>query len=317
MQWHILGTGAIGCLLATHLRQAGHEAHLLLRSSQHLRRFDSSILYDTHGTSTRVQGVTASALDVRDDTPIANLIVATKAHHTAAALQQLAPRLSCGSAIFLLQNGMGVYEEVAGLWSDASKQPMMWTGVVRHAVERVAPFHIVHHSGWEDPMGGMMLGHRNDEKSEAADALAALPRMNAHILPWHELHRRMLNKLVVNACINPVATILQCKNGRLASAPGITLMNQICNEAHAVLADQFSDQTPETLAKMVIDTVHITATNTCSMRQDMLANVPTEIDYINGYLCNEAQKKGIDTPVNRTLVNLIHAQEAIFMQKKQ
>lgn len=41
--WHILGVGAMGQLFAHHLRQAGVEVTLLLRSAEALRTFDGNI----------------------------------------------------------------------------------------------------------------------------------------------------------------------------------------------------------------------------------------------------------------------------------
>ena len=55
---------------------------------------------------------------------------------------------------------------------------------------------------------------------------------------------------------------------------------------------------PDTVAGVIA----ATAANRSSMLQDMEAGRPTEIDYINGYLLQVADRHGIEAPRNRELV---------------
>jgi 2-dehydropantoate 2-reductase len=48
------------------------------------------------------------------------------------------------------------------------------------------------------------------------------------------------------------------------------------------------------------------------MLQDVKAKQKTEIDYINGYLCNLAKARGVNAPTNLELVDLIHAKEKLY-----
>ena len=47
------------------------------------------------------------------------------------------------------------------------------------------------------------------------------------------------------------------------------------------------------------------------MLQDVLRGVPTEIDYINGFVIGNAKKANIQSPINSLIYNLIKGQEKI------
>ncbi|ORX45464.1 hypothetical protein DM01DRAFT_1339974 [Hesseltinella vesiculosa] len=222
---------------------------------------------------------------------------------------------------------MGVYEELCdAYWPEPSlDRPQLWNGVIRHAVQRVSPFHIIQHSGWDDPLGGLMMGLRESgektlkPRSPMSAALEDIPDMNAITMPWNDLYTRMLHKLVVNASINPLGALLECKNGRLTynNPAGVRMLRQICKEAYAVLQhDLPPSESANTLADIVLKTVEITTTNTCSMLQDCQARLPTEIDYINGYLCRLAKERNLDAPTNQFIVDLVHTKEKLYMASK-
>lgn len=65
--------------------------------------------------------------------PIDSLIVCTKTQSTAAAIEGLQARLSTESVITLLQNGMGVYDELCSkIWPDPITRPNFVLGTTTH-----------------------------------------------------------------------------------------------------------------------------------------------------------------------------------------
>ncbi|KAI8336293.1 ketopantoate reductase PanE/ApbA C terminal-domain-containing protein [Chlamydoabsidia padenii] len=335
MQWNILGTGAIGCLIASQLRLQQHKVNLILRSPEHLKDFESrknTITYQSQGKTTKVEGFTATVMGDNNNNKynsnkaickIENLVVATKAHHTAASVGTVVKQIGSESSVLLLQNGMGIAEELeTKYWPTQQDQPRVLVGVNRHAVERIAPYHIVHHSGWNDPEGGLMMGEffRNrltkDENRPLGleQALCDISSLQAITLSWADLRVRMLKKLVVNASINPLASILGTKNSGLANGNthAINIMRRVCTEAKDVLGDDLPGETATSLTDMVIATCHHCGENLCSMYQDVKSKQKTEIDYINGYLCNLAKARGVKVPTITELVDLIHAKEKLY-----
>jgi 2-dehydropantoate 2-reductase len=51
------------------------------------------------------------------------------------------------------------------------------------------------------------------------------------------------------------------------------------------------------------------------MLQDFQKNRPTEIDFINGAVVNEAHKLGISVPVNETVTRIIRTLDILHAQK--
>ncbi|CDH57812.1 2-dehydropantoate 2-reductase [Lichtheimia corymbifera JMRC:FSU:9682] len=323
MRFHILGTGAIGCHVASVLRPR-HPITLLLRSNAAVKAFkeekNSTVIYNRSDKQPiKVSGFDAEPVGSSLQSPIEALFVATKSQHAVDAVRSVQPRLSRSSTLVLLQNGMGLAEELLDkLWPSTETAPSIIIGVNRHAIERMEPFSVTHYSGWDDQEGGLMLGsmpHSVPENTtKVLDAIAHFEEFNCKIFPWEELRRRMMRKLVVNASINPVAALLGVKNGALHDNPGAeALLRGVCQEAHALLPEL--NTTADELMDMVQKTVVIAGGNSCSTLQDLRAKRLTEVDYINGYLLKLARDRGIAAPVNEYLTNMIHAKERVLGAK--
>ncbi|KAI8137364.1 2-dehydropantoate 2-reductase [Fennellomyces sp. T-0311] len=318
MRFHILGTGAIGCHIATELR-ARHPVTLLLRSQravQDFRNRNNEITYKRADMKPR-QVVGFDAVAMGNAMPnIETLVVATKATHAVDAVRTVKPYLTPLSTLVLLQNGMGVADEILqSLWPNTKEVPSVVIGVNRHAVERLQHFSIQHNSGWNDPAGGLVLGAMNHSKASQVkpvlSAFAEIPEMNAHVVDWPELQRKMMRKLVVNAAINPIAGILDCHNGELLRNPwGMQVSRQVCKEAAEVLTE-LNTNTDE-LYQMIVDMLTISKNNRCSTVQDFRAKRLTELDFINGYLCQLAKERNVDVPTNQFLLDMAHAKERIM-----
>ena len=144
--------------------------------------------------------------------------------------------------------------------------------------------------------------------------LLSLP-LDVHWDPVRTFELRALRKLVINACINPLTALADCKNGDLfASPPAMDAMWSVCLEAAAVLEANFDPHpslSPEALFRQVQRVVRLTAANWSSMHSDIKSRRgSTEIDYINGYISARARAHDIDTPANDLLTNLIKLKTA-------
>jgi 2-dehydropantoate 2-reductase len=115
-------------------------------------------------------------------------------------------------------------------------------------------------------------------------------------------------KLVINAAINPLTALLRVPNGQLLERPAArTVMASLAREAATVARKQgvwlpFKD--PVGAAEEV---VRKTAANYSSMLQDVKRGAPTEIDSICGAVVREGKHRGVPTPVNWAVWNLVRA----------
>ena len=115
-------------------------------------------------------------------------------------------------------------------------------------------------------------------------------------------------KLVINAAINPLAAILNVPNGALLDRePARSLLKTAAREAASVavaLGVHLPYPDPVVATEAIASR---TAANIASMLQDVRRGAPTEIDVINGAIVKAGEKKGVPTPVNRTLTLLVRA----------
>jgi 2-dehydropantoate 2-reductase len=115
-------------------------------------------------------------------------------------------------------------------------------------------------------------------------------------------------KLVINAAINPLTALLGVPNGELvARSSARALLQAVARETAAVAVAQgvhlpFPDPVVATEA-----IARRTAANLSSMLQDVQRGAPTEIDAICGAIVQAGEQKGVSTPINRTLWQLVKA----------
>ena len=107
----ILGSGALGGFYGARLAQAGHEVHFLLRSDyQHVRRHGLRI--DSKEGDFTLPRVNAYAS--AGDMPACDVVViGLKTVHNHLLPEMLPPLLKAGSVVLVLQNGLGIEEQVA------------------------------------------------------------------------------------------------------------------------------------------------------------------------------------------------------------
>lgn len=157
------------------------------------------------------------------------------------------------------------------------------------------------------------------------DVVIETPHLAARRVPPDELAQAQMEKLIVNATINPLSAILNRKNGQLFNSPETTrLMQDLLSEASLVvrslpelkdvpnIASRFSVQSLERHVRRVAE---LTALNTSSMLQDTIAGRETEIDYINGYIVDRGTQLGIECPHHRHLIQMV--KEKIFLSEEE
>src|SRR6185436_20780788 len=101
----IWGAGAIGGTLGAHLARAGHDVTIVDVVVEHVDAINGGGLTVTGPIAeftARVPAFTPQALAGTWET----IVLATKAHHTGAAVRALAPHLSAGGCVVSAQNGL-------------------------------------------------------------------------------------------------------------------------------------------------------------------------------------------------------------------
>jgi 2-dehydropantoate 2-reductase len=240
--------------------------------------------------------------------PFGCVLVCVKAWQSPPTARQLAEApgglMKQGAALVLCQNGWGNHTTFAE-YHDPSRIACarVITGFRRPALHHVE---VTVHAA---PVAmGNPFGH------EMAGLHALAKALSAGSLPTHATPNIVADlwaKLLYNAALNPLGALFRVPYGELAARPpGRRLMEAVVREGFAVMnAGGYSTHwaTPEAfLAAFYGQQVPTTAAHRSSMLQDIEAGRPTEIDAINGAIVALGQAHGVATPVNASLVELIH-----------
>ena len=165
-----------------------------------------------------------------------------------------------------------------------------------------------------------------DQTHPLLNALTSAPILSCTSVSAPTLRNLQLEKLTINAILNPLTAILGIKNGEiLQHAPVVRITRLLVEECSRILISlpelqsSYSDSTeghemsteerfaPDRLEGLVRTVAQKTAANTSSMLQDVQGGRETEIEYINGYFVRRAKETGVECSTNERIVELVKA----------
>lgn len=292
----ILGPGAIGSLWATKFKQAGHNVSLWSRSSEsqiQLQLDDAAVdTFPNHHLP-----------DVKN----ADLIVVTvKAWQVEEAIAPLLANIHPDTIVMLMHNGMGTAQRVS---ETLTNNPIV-LATTTHGAYKPCKQQVLHTGHGITQIGGF---------NGSGEQCQFLQEVMDHALPevrWNpNIHAALWTKLAINCAINPLTAIHQCKNGTLAQQEFQDTLRNITRELVEVMNKEGLDTEFDNLFGVIMQVIIATAENYSSMRQDVVHQRRTEIDFITGYLLQAAEKHHIETPVNLDLYQRIKQIEQSWTEK--
>ncbi|SCV03845.1 LANO_0G06612g1_1 [Lachancea nothofagi CBS 11611] len=346
----ILGFGSIGVLLASHLQRNTQISIVpLLRSEKRLQDFEElqrkasikSLFKEGQPSYESVfSDATCPELFPRD-WKIDNLIITTKTYQTKDALAPFMKFLHPQTNVMLVQNGLGVFEVLNDeIFLDY--KPNLFQGVISHGIFHESGFSF-NHAGFgdlkvsrlpsKDPQSIVQTkelvetDQKNNELVKVLSQPDFIQGLNVKHLTYQEMLLGQLEKFLVNACINPITSIVDCINGELRDVAG-PIFSSIISEALDVLKIAYKplfDYKPENDNFPNLDVAGVlnrdrmldfvlkigcivNGTNSSSMRQDVVNLRETEVDYINGYIVKLCGKLGLGPDyckTNQTIETLV------------
>lgn len=299
--WHILGAGAIGGLWALRLHSIGCRVTLIERAPLSPER-RLQLTENGHASCHDFPVVAANAATL----PLSPLLITTKAVDTLAALTPLLPRLNAGDTVLLLQNGMGIDD-----WLRQQRPDLqIVTAITTDGVFRPTRDHLVMAGHGETLIGG----NTTVEQETAMQIALQWQKTGEAVQAVTDIQRRRWQKLAINCAINPLTARYRCCNGVLLDRPeALSTMRSICAEVAEVMSLEGYPASTASLYDAACAVARQTAANTSSMLADVLAQRPTEIDFMNGHIVTMARKHGIATPANAritTEVRTLHPHPA-------
>jgi len=291
----IVGTGALACLFAARLSNAGIPVTMLgtwKEGLQALRQNGVRLVNSEGGEQTFPVQV---AEDTRDVSGTRHALVLVKSWQTGRAARQLSECLDASGLALSLQNGLGNREQLV----EALGPERVALGVTTAGATLLGPGRV--RSAGE---GSLVLGNH----PRLAPFMKLLYRSGFALEESEDTSSLLWSKLVINAAINPLTALLNVTNGELLNRPAACdLLADTAGEVAAVAAAldiQLSYPDPVAACQAVAQR---TAANRSSMLQDLQRGAPTEIDAICGAITAAGEEAGIPTPINRTLWQLVKA----------
>lgn len=305
----VIGVGAIGGLLAAHLSRVCQVWVLTRRPEQAERLAQEGLRVS--GKSDLLARVNATS-DETELPPFDLGIVAVKATHLEHAGARLSG-LSPGATMMTIQNGLGAEEVIArhGNWPLISAVTFM-------SGTRRSDAHVEYELDTPTWLGPWAATRTSNAVVEAVAGLINASGLRAEAMP--DLVPAQWSKLIFNSAINSVSALTGLPHVAIFAAEDEPralghVVRALIEEGKAVARAagiQLHDDPWEMNALAVVrgETAASHYAHLPSMLEDVLAQRPTEVDFIAGAVFREAAKHGVAVPVTAAAYRLVKGKEA-------
>jgi len=292
----LVGTGALASFIGARLARAGGAVTLVgtWREAIDTIAARGITVEDESGQWT------ALACAVGADEPIAPaalVIVLVKSGQTAAVAPMAARLARRDGVVLTLQNGLGNRESLAA----AAGEDRVLLGVAFLGATGLGPGAV------RDGGGSRIIVEDGPRADLAVDALRAA---GFSVETAADIRPAQWSKLAANCAINPLSALKRVRNDALLEdAETRATIEQAAREVGQVAAAA-GIRLPRDAAAGALETARAVAQNRSSMLQDVERHAATEIEALNGAVVREAERLGVDVPVNRRLLEAIRALRA-------
>ena len=298
----VVGAGSIGSLYAAHIATVC-EALVLTRRPEHADALNREGLRVSgrHEFTARIR----AAADPRELAEPDLVIVATKTTELEAAAAALEGHFP-SATVMTVQNGLGAEEIVRahGSWPLISAVTFM--SGTKHSDTHVE--YILDTETWLGPYEGTQ-----EERVQKVATLLAGSGLEVEALS--DLRPAQWSKLIFNATVNGVAALTGLPHDEHFAAEAEPwelgrLVHELVDEGRRVAAASGVELHDDPWEMNVLATQRGSA-HYPSMLEDVEAGRPTEVELINGALVRQAERLGLDAPLQTALYALVKAKEAV------
>jgi 2-dehydropantoate 2-reductase len=299
----VVGAGSIGSLFAAHLATVS-DVCVLTRRKEHARALNEEGLR-VSGRHDFTARVTAAA-DARDLPEFDLGIIATKAGGLEAAAESLSGRFPAATIMTVL-NGLGAEDVVRrhGDWPLVSAVTFM--SGTKHSDAHVE--YILDTPTWLGPYEDTPF-----ERVQEIERLILDAGLKAEAMP--DLRPAQWSKLIFNATVNGVAALTGLRHDEHFAADGESsdlghLVYDLVDEGKRIAVAAGIELHDDPWEMNVLATKRGSA-HYPSMLEDVDSRRPTEVELINGALVREAERYGVDAPLQTAVYRLVKAREASY-----
>jgi 2-dehydropantoate 2-reductase len=285
--WTVVGEGAIGLLSAARLHLAGYPVQLHRRTAEPFDFvFQSAVSSQSLSLPSQIQQ------------PYSSILLPVKAYAVVDAVKQLLPLLTDNAQLVLSHNGMGTIEQLLPM---LKPEQGLWFLSTSHGAFKPDDATLIHSGQGQSVLGTLNQAASRQQQNVEHAMLAALGPLEVVADIWPALWQ----KLAVNAVINPLTALHQCKNGELSNSKYAAAIELLIEEFVLVAKASGQDFNIEAIQSRVAQVIRQTADNYSSMQQDFAKGRQSELDYITGFLLKQAEQYQLQLPAHQAIYQLL------------
>jgi 2-dehydropantoate 2-reductase len=293
MRVGIIGAGSIGLLFAAYISRV-MEVTIYTRTPEQAAEINNYGIVLKKGTEQTISLVKALPITRWQGTDDITMIT-VKQYQLNAIIEEINRLETIPDNLLFLQNGMGHLRKLKNL--QASN---LFVGSVEHGALKENSYTVSHNGEGTTNVAGFRGNFTILHK------FVSTTSVDFPVVLQKDYYEMLLNKLIVNAVINPLTAILQVKNGELITNHYyFSALTNLYSEISSIL----NLENVENHLQQIITICKNTGENRSSMLKDIEANRLTEVDAILGYILEEAVSKGLKASQVENLFYLIKGKE--------
>ena len=301
----VYGLGAIGITFATFLKEAGNTVFGKVKEKNFPKKLYVSGIWGNH--SAELDRLSSDILDFKNE-DIDLIILSVKAYNTEEALKDIKQIIRDNTILLLTQNGYGNYELAVKY---IGKEKTLLSRVIFGAkVIEKGKVNITVNA--DDVIIGQPDRAISEDKIK--DIVNVIRKSGIPTSYSPDVYKILWDKIIYNCALNPLGAILSCSYGDLADNEYTReVMNKIVNEIFEITKAyeiELNWENPKDYLNFFYKKlIPPTKEHYPSMFYDIQTGKRTEIDALNGAIVRLAKAKGLETPTNELITNLIKFKE--------
>lgn len=294
----LIGLGALGILYGQKLQQG-----LPQGSFKVIAGTERAARYRKNGVRCNGEACDFDYVAPGEGGPADLVIVAVKATGLAAAMEDMQSQIGPETVIFSVLNGISSEQELAAAFGPEK---------VLYAVAQGMDATRTGQELFYKNMGVLLLGEKDGQLTPRLARVAALLEgCGIQCQQVTDILRLQWKKLMLNVGVNQATALFETGYGGVqVPGPARDTMIAAMNEVIPVAASQGVALTQADIDYWLELAATFAPEGMTSMRQDMLAKRPTEVELFAGTILRLGQAAGVPTPVNQAIYEQVRAVEA-------
>lgn len=292
MRFAVMGAGGVGAYFGALLARAGHQVAFIARGQHLLAMRKKGLKVKSWRGDFHLAEVQATD-NPSEVGPVDCILFAVKAYDTEAAARRMAPMMGPETLIISLQNGIESEEVLASLFG-----PECVLGGLAFISSFIEEPGVISHTAAGRLTFGEMDGSLSDRARRLQETFEAAG-LESEISS--DLKRALWNKLIWNACFNPLTTLTGANVQEILDDPVASEIARASMAEVVEVARAHGVELAEDAVEVMVERTRALGPITSSMRHDWESGKPIESHALSGVVAERGLSVGVPTPVNATL----------------